>query len=128
MTKRVTTLVVSVIVLGGCATVSPVQLGQTAGMLVGGVAAPGVGAPLGTVIGTLMGLVLQKQVDMVTEKRERKQLTEQLGSDPGSSRPSTGDTLQRGVLPQGEPVRVWVDEAAQGGRVLAGHFEQRVIE
>ena len=109
--------------LGGCAAVSPVQVGQTAGTIAGAVAAPGVGPPVGALVGMLLGSVVQSHVDKVTEKRERKELAEQLGSGPGGRAMASASPV-----PAGQPTRVWVDEVVHDGAVLAGHFEMRQIE
>ena len=110
----------SVMLVSGCAALSPIQLGQTAGTIAGAAAVPGLGAPLGALLGTVVGSVFQKEVDKVTEKRERKELTEQFGQDRISSSASL-----RAARPQGEPIRVWVDEVMRDGDVLTGHFEMR---
>ena len=59
-------------------------------------------------------MVVQGEVDKVTEKRERKELSQQLQT-PATHPPTD-------VLPatSGEPVRVWVDETLHDGRVVAG--------
>ncbi len=110
----------SVLVSSGCAGIAPVQIGQTAGTIAGAVLVPGVGAPVGALVGLMAGMVVQEQVDKVTEKRERKELGEQLavGAAPGS------ETIPP---PQGQLIRVWVDETFQDGRLLAGHFDVRYL-
>ena len=110
----------SILLCGGCAGVSPAQMGQTAGTIAGAAVAPGVGAPIGALVGLLAGMVIQGQVDKVTEKHERKELGEQLASGVP---PSAGENIP----PQGEPTRVWVDETLGGGRLVAGHFEVRYL-
>ena len=72
-------------------------------------------------MGLLAGMVVQGETDKVTEKRERKELSQQLtiGPQPSPSQPE--------AAPQGEPTRVWVDETVQNGRLLAGHFDVRSI-
>ncbi len=115
-------LAVSLILCAGCAGVSPAQLGQTAGTIAGSVVAPGVGAPIGAVIGLLAGLVVQNQVDKVTEKHERKQLSDELGT--GAKSTSAQDAASPS---QGELTRVWVDESVQDGRLIVGHFDVRRV-
>ena len=105
----------------GCAGIAPAQLGQTLGTITGAAVAPGVGAPLGALVGLLAGMVVQGQVDKVTEKHERKELGEQLATG------STPTSEESAPAPLGEPTRVWVDEAVQGGRLVIGHFEVRSI-
>ena len=112
----------SLLLCGGCAAMSAVQIGQTAGTIAGAAAAPGLGAPLGAALGSLLGLALQHQMDHVTETRERKELSEQLGAASSASR-----QRQAPIPPTGTPTRVWVDEATQDGHVLAGHFETRPL-
>ena len=109
--------------LSGCASFSPVQLGQTAGTIAGAAAVPGLGAPMGAILGSLLGSVFQKKMDRATEQRERVELADQLerGSDRNASE-------ARAALPRGEPVRVWVDETVQKGQLMAGHFETRYLE
>ena len=107
--------------LGGCAGISPSQLGQTVGTIAGSAIVPGVGAPLGALVGLLAGLLVQGKVDQVTETRERKELGDQLAVNTGSA-PSDAITP-----PLGEPVRVWVDETVRDGRLFAGHFDTRYI-
>lgn len=112
------------VVLGsGCAGVSPTHMGQTAGTIAGAAIAPGVGAPLGALVGLLTGLLLQGKIDQVTEVRERKELGEQLTG--GGSSSSEAESLVS--APQGELTRVWVDETVNGGRLIAGHFDSRLI-
>ena len=102
----------------GCAGVSPVQVGQTAGTVAGAAIAPGIGAPLGSLVGLMAGLLVQGQVDKVTEQRERRELGDQLAS----ARPLPSIEAAQ---PQGPPTRVWVDETIHDGRQIAGHFDVR---
>ena len=64
--------------LGGCAAIPPAQVGQTAGTIAGAALVPGVGAPLGALVGLLAGMLVQGEVDKVNEKRERRDLSDQL--------------------------------------------------
>lgn len=112
--------VVALALAGGCAGIPPAQVGQAAGTIAGSAIVPGVGAPLGALVGLLAGMLVQNQVDKVTEKRERKELGEQMAS--GSPRPD--DAVDP---PQGEPVRVWIDESVKNGRRLPGHFDVRYM-
>ena len=105
----------------GCAGASPVQIGQAAGSIAGSAIAPGVGTQLGTLVGLVAGLLVQGQVDKVTEKRERVELGSQMAS--GMPAPATP---QEPVM-AGTPTRVWVDEAVQSGRMIAGHFDTRDV-
>jgi len=116
-------LLLSLTGLGGCAALSPVQVGQTAGTIAGAAAVPGLGAPIGAIMGSLLGSIFQKKMDAATEQRERVELADQLesGSDGGAAGALA-------ALPRGEPVRVWVDETVQEGQLLAGHFETRYLE
>ena len=121
MTRR--SLVVALtLTLTGCAAISPAQVGQTAGTIAGAVIAPGIGAPLGAMVGMLAGMVLQGQVDQVTATRERQELGNQLarGAAPAAGGTAAGP-------PGGTPSRVWVDETFHDGRLIAGHFDTRVI-
>ena len=104
----------------GCAAVPPAQIGQTAGTLAGAAIVPGIGAPIGAVIGAMAGMLVQGQLDKATEKRERKDLGDQLR--PGTADPGGGD-----AAPQGTPVRVWVDETVREGRLVTGHFDVRSL-
>ena len=106
----------SLFLASGCAAIPPAQVGQTAGTIAGAVIAPGIGAPVGALVGLLAGMVFQGEVDKGTEKRERHELGRQLavGSNPASG-------LEQ--PPQGQPLRVWVDEMVQDGRLVAGHFD-----
>lgn len=106
--------------LAGCAGIPPAQVGQTAGTIAGSAIAPGIGAPLGALVGLLAGMVVQQHTDKVTERRERKDLGDQLG------RPGIAGADPEAV-PAGEPVRVWVDETLKDGRLMAGHFEVRYL-
>ncbi|MBI2104827.1 MAG: hypothetical protein HYT90_04505 [Candidatus Omnitrophica bacterium] len=121
MPRRSTYLLVGVMASGtlcaGCAGISPSQMGQTVGTIAGSAIAPGVGAPLGALVGLLAGLLVQGEVDKVTEKRERKVLSEELATGAGPMPPA-----EASMPPQGEPVRVWVDETVHDGRLIAGHF------
>ena len=114
---------ISLLLVTGCAALSPVQVGQTAGTMVGAVAAPGLGAPLGALLGTLVGKFFQSQVDKVTETRERKELTDQFGSNAQIT-----DATRTAVRNDAAPARAWVDEVERDGQVLAGHFELRSVE
>ena len=111
--------IMSVLLLSGCANVSPVQVGQTAGAIAGSAIAPGVGTSIGALVGLMAGMVVQGQVDQVTERRERKELSNQLGAGAPQSAaaPSTAGT----------PTRVWVDETIQNGRRMAGRFDVRSL-
>ena len=119
--QRLLVGILSVLLCAGCAGVSPAQVGQTAGTIAGAAVAPGVGAPIGALVGLLAGMVVQGHVDKVTEKRERKELGDELASGVPSS--GEGSTVLHG-----EPTRVWVDEAFKDGRLMAGHFEVREIQ
>ena len=110
----------SVVFVGGCASVPPAQVGQTAGTIAGAAIVPGIGAPIGALAGLLAGMLVQGELDKATEKRERRELSQQLGADPHPASSEAG-------APHGEPVRVWVDEAVQGGRLIVGHFEVRYL-
>lgn len=103
----------------GCAGMSPAQVGQTAGTIAGAAVVPGVGAPVGAVVGLLAGLLVQGEMDKGTEKRERKELSQELTTDvPASAEPASV---------QGEPARVWVDETLRDGRLIPGHFDVRFL-
>ena len=119
--RRVLVGYCSLLLCTGCAGIAPAQLGQTLGTIAGAAVAPGVGAPIGALVGLLAGMVVQGKVDQATEKRERKELGDQLTT--GSFPASEGSV----PAPQGEPTRVWVDEAVQSGRLVAGHFEVRPV-
>lgn len=108
------------LVTTGCATMAPQQLGQVVGTIAGAAAGTGVGAPLGGLLGLFAGMLFQKQVDQVTAKRERVELSDQLGSPP--VKVTTDHDKAIGML-----TRVWVDEAWQEGRLVDGHFEERYI-
>ncbi|MBI3330512.1 MAG: hypothetical protein HYZ96_00200 [Candidatus Omnitrophica bacterium] len=121
MPRRSSRLLVGVLASGtlcsGCAGVSPSQMGQTAGTIAGAAIAPGVGAPLGALVGLLAGMLVQGKIDQATEKRERKELGEQMTVGSRAAQPAGAN-----ASPQGEPVRVWVDEGVSDGRLIAGHF------
>ena len=112
---------VGVLLLSGCAGVSPTQIGQTAGTIAGSAIAPGVGAPIGALVGMLAGLVVEQQVDKVREQKERVDLSKQLQTPSAVHAPSGGEQ------PVGSPTRVWVDERLENGRLIAGHFEVRPV-
>ena len=104
----------------GCAAVPPAQVGQTAGTIAGAAIVPGIGAPIGAFIGAVAGMLVQGQMDKVTEKRERKELGGQLHS---SAQPFEAEP----AAPTGSPVRVWVDETVHDGRLVSGHFDVRSL-
>ena len=112
----------SLALCGGCAGVSPAHVGQTVGTIAGAAIAPVIGAPIGALAGLLAGMVVQGEMDQATEHRERKELSEELTA--GSPLPPSAET---DGTPQGEPIRVWVDETVQDGRRIAGHFDTRNI-
>ena len=99
------------------------QVGQTAGTIAGAAIVPGVGAPLVAIVGLLAGMVVQGQVDKVTEKHERKSLSDELAT--GTHRP---DVEESAAPPQGQPQRVWVDEIVKDGRLVGGHFDVRYLQ
>jgi hypothetical protein len=66
-------------------------------------------------------MVVQGEIDKATETRERQGLGEQLAAGPALA------SAQETSPPQGEPTRVWVDEAVEEGRLVAGHFDVRSI-
>ena len=112
----------SVFMVGGCAGVPPAQIAQSAGTIIGSAIAPGIGAPIGSLIGMVAGLVLQDHADRANERHERTVLTEQMGGR-GQSAEASGSSM----VPEGPPVRVWVDETMREGRLVAGHFEVRPL-
>ena len=107
----------------GCASLPPAQVGQTAGTIAGAAIAPGIGAPIGALVGLLAGMVVQGEIDRVTEKREHQDLNRELSS---TSR-ADGFPPPGASPPPGKPVRVWVDESVHEGRRVAGHFDVRDI-
>ena len=109
------------VLLTGCAGIAPQQVGQVVGTIAGAAVAPGIGAPIGNLAGLLAGMMVQGQVDHINEKHERVDLKRQLGS------PRPAGAAETGSAPQGQPTRVWVDEAVQNGRLVVGHFEQRYL-
>lgn len=121
MSRRWLAIFVSISCLSGCSGVSPAQVGQTIGTLAGSAIAPGAGGMLGAAVGLLTGMLVQSHVDKVVEKQERQTLGDQLGAGPRTASASLDASLQ------GEPTRVWVDEAMTNGRVVAGHFDTRVV-
>ena len=116
MSRRYFFGVMAGLLLGGCAGLSPAQVGQTAGTIAGAAIVPGIGAPVGALVGLLAGMVVQGQVDQATEKRERKELGQELANGIPSPPSST---------PPGEITRVWVDETIRNGRLVPGHFDAR---
>ncbi len=116
--RRVLVGVLALWLTTGCAAVPPAQVGQTAGTIAGAAIAPGIGAPVGALIGMVAGMLVQGQVDKATEKRERRELGDQLRTTPADA-----GTEER--APQGTSVRVWVDEGVRQGRLVAGHFDVR---
>ena len=121
MSRRLLVALVSLIVAGGCAGISPTHTGQTVGTIAGAAIAPGIGAPIGALIGMLAGWLVQGEVDKVTEKRERKTLGDELATTP-SAAPQEGTPLQ------GQSIRVLVDETVHDGRLVAGHFDVRSLQ
>ena len=119
MRRRI--LIGLLVVASGCAGVSPVQVGQTAGTIVGAAVIPGVGPPLGALVGLLAGMLVQGEVDKVTEKHERKTLGKELATGPSP-------TQEDHTPPRGQPTRVWVDETVHKGRLIAGHFDARYLQ
>ena len=106
--------------LSGCASMNPAQIGQTAGTILGSAIVPGIGAPLGALVGLLGGMLVQGQIDKVTETKERRTLGDQMASAPAAGTEPSADPL-------GAPTRVWVDETFHNGRLMAGHFDTRPI-
>ena len=103
----------------GCANIPPAQVGQTAGMIAGSAIGPA-GAPIGALVGTVAGLLVQGHMDKATEKRERQDLG-------GALRAGPKEPIGAYAPPTGTPVRVWVDETVQDGRLVAGHFDVRYL-
>ncbi len=77
---------------------------------------------IGTLVGTLAGLVIDAQIDKVREQKERGDLTQELKGLPISQASVATDR------PSGWQTRVWVDEQAKNGRLIAGHFEARNLQ
>ena len=120
MRRRLLVGVSALWLAAGCAAVPPAQVGQTAGTIAGAALAPGIGAPVGAFIGMVAGMLVQGQVDKATEKRERRELGDQLRTTPAAAGAEDSG-------PQGTPVRVWVDETVRQGRMVAGHFDVRYL-
>ena len=119
MLSRILVAVLTVGVCAGCAGVPPAQIAQTAGTIAGSAIAPGIGAPIGSLVGLVAGMLVQSQVDKVTEKRERKELGDQMATGSSAALPPQEPP------PSGTPTRVWVDETMRNGRLVAGHFDVR---
>ncbi len=115
-------LMSTLLLISGCASVSPTQVGQTAGSIAGAALAPGVGMPIGALIGSLAGMLVEQEMDKSRQKKERVELTKEL------NRPATPTDAGPELQIQGQPTRVWVDEHVERGRLITGHFEQRVIQ
>ena len=111
---------ISLTLASGCAGVPPAQVGQTVGTIAGSAILPGIGTTLGALVGLLTGMVVQGEMDKVTEKHERQELSDRLAAGPPS-------TSAQDAPPQGESARVWVDETVHDGRMVAGHFDVRPI-
>ncbi|MBI3320265.1 MAG: hypothetical protein HYZ89_06755 [Candidatus Omnitrophica bacterium] len=111
----------AMLTFAGCAGVSPTQVGQTAGSVAGAALVPGLGMPIGALVGTLAGLVIEQHVDKVRERKEQTDLSKELKKPRASGLGSVE------APPVGQPTRVWVDEHLQGGRLVIGHFEQRIL-
>ena len=118
--RSLSAVVAALIGLGGCAGISPVQVGQTAGTITGAVIAPGVGASLGALVGMVAGMVVQGEMDRTTARKERIDLGRQLAGSPATDQPPEEPL-------QGTPTRVWVDETLQNGRLIPGHFDTRLL-
>jgi outer membrane lipoprotein SlyB len=114
------TLVVAFLFTCGCASVSPTQAGHTAGAFIGGVILPGIGMPIGTAVGYLAGLVVEKKIDEDRDKKEKVELSQKLQDPPESSNISSNLSAEY-------PGRIWIDEQVHEGKLIAGHFEERVI-
>lgn len=113
---------VGMVVLSGCSSVSPPQVGQAVGGIVGTAIAPGVGTQLGSLAGMLAGMLAQGEIDKANEKRERRTLGEQMAAKgPSLAAEST-------PLASGTPTRVWVDETVRDGRLVAGHFDTQHLQ
>ena len=121
MSSRLLVAVLTIGLCAGCAGVSPTQVGQTAGTIAGSAIAPGIGAPIGSLVGLVAGLLVQGHVDKVTEKRERKELGDQMATKGSVAAPP------QETAPPGAPTRVWVDETMRDGRLIAGHFDVREL-
>ena len=76
-------------------------------------------------IGLVAGMLVQGQIDKVTEKKERKQLGDQLTSGPNP--PAAPEAPEMSAPSQGTPTRVWIDESVRDGRMVAGHFDVRYL-
>ncbi|MBI4597091.1 MAG: hypothetical protein HY737_01635 [Candidatus Omnitrophica bacterium] len=105
------------VLVAGCASLPPSQAGYTAGAIAGSAIAPGIGAPLGGLVGLLAGFVVEKQMDKINERHERKTLADQLGHGPSTV----------GAGWSGQLTRVWVDETVRDGRQIDGHFDARAL-
>lgn len=117
MSRRWLIVLLSLNCLAGCSGVSPAQIGQTVGTMAGSAIAPGPGGMVGALVGLATGMLVQSHVDKVVEQRERQSL----GSAMGAGAAGGMDE------PAGQPSRVWVDETLANGKVIAGHFDSRVI-
>ena len=111
----------TILLLAGCASVSPMQVGQMAGGIAGSAIAPGPGTQLGALIGTMAGMLVQGHIEKKQEDSERQTLTRDLRAPSGAA---GGETTMASL---GTPTRVWVDEQMADGRLIAGHFEERAI-
>ena len=122
MSRTPIVVLMSSVLVAGCAGVSPTQLGQMIGSVAGGAIAPGVGVPLGGLIGNVAGMVVEHQVHKTREQHERVDLSRELQRPTAS-----GQGAPQSSAALGTPTRVWVDEHLQQGRLVAGHFELRPI-
>ena len=122
MRRAIVVGIVGVVVLSGCSSVSPPQVGQAVGGIVGTAIAPGVGTQLGSIAGMLAGMLAQGQIDKANEKHERKTLGEQMATNGPSI---AGESA---APASGTPTRVWVDETVHDGRLIAGHFDTQHLQ
>jgi hypothetical protein len=123
MRARTFVAIVLVAMTSGCSSMSPSQIGQTAGTIAGGAIAPGIGVPIGALVGTLTGMVVEGHLDKARERKEHVELSNQLGGSAPLPKAST----TMAALPLEAMTRVWVDEQLRDGRLVAGHFETRAI-
>lgn len=113
-------IVIVLIVLSGCASLQPKEvgyfIGNVAGMLLGGTP----GAAAGSLLGVAVGQMIDRQIDKQQEQKERTVLTERITQTPG-------DPEQGSKARLSDVERVWVDEQMVDGHLIPGHFESRPI-
>ncbi|GEM_PF-3020252 len=114
--------ILSALLLGGCATINPQEVGYIIGTIAGAALGSAPGAAIGALAGTAAGALLAQPIEAAREKKERQSLQQRLETGPTAPTAPAAATMASAQHTE----RIWIDEQLIDGRLIPGHFAERL--